>query len=218
MNTADVISRAEVVLNDAANVRWTEAELLLWIADAQQNLIQNVPDAASTTQVIQLAANNTIQSVPDAYSRLLRLTRNMGAGGAQAGDVIVPARFEDMNAIEREWHGERGRTIEHYIYDPEVDRRRFYVYPAPSTTIHVEGVFVRRTSLTLGSGATLIVGDQWINPIVDWVLFRAFDKNWDTGDQARAQRYAAQFYQHVGVEYQVRPTVDPNRDIRAGAG
>lgn len=202
------------MLQDFEKVRWTESEMLLWVADAQQILVHNIPDVASQTKNVKLTTGST-QKIPSDGIRLIRLVRNLGDGGNRPGPAITIVRRRDMDAVRPEWHSDRGREVTHYIYEPEVDRKTFWVYPSLRNAVYVEMSYALRPPLSVSAGDTLLAEDEWINAIVDWTLVRAFSKNADYGNNlARMNAHAQSFYQATGIAHPVRELLDPAKQIK----
>ena len=76
-----VVDRAEFIFQDTSNIRWTTAELLFWLNDAQREIALLKPDATATNTTITLATG-TKQSVPSGGNRLLKVVRNMSAASS----------------------------------------------------------------------------------------------------------------------------------------
>ena len=73
-----VVDRAEFIFQDTSNIRWTAAELILWLNDAQREIALVKPDATATNTHITLATG-TKQSIPAGGNRLRKVIRNMSA-------------------------------------------------------------------------------------------------------------------------------------------
>ena len=71
-----LLARIEATLQDTANVRWTEAELLNYIYDAQREITNIKPDATATHANVQLVTG-TKQSIPTDGLKLISVVRNM---------------------------------------------------------------------------------------------------------------------------------------------
>jgi len=208
----EIVSRAASLLFDLEKVRWPEAELLLWVADAQQLIGKNVPDSVSTVMNIPLVAG-TKQTLDASFSRLLRIIRNQGS--PDAGQAITLTTRKALDAIRPGWHEETGPIVEHYVYEPEIDRRSFWVYPGPESTIMVQAVVALMTPTAVAAGVPLIVPEIWTNALVDWTMFRALSKQADFGSAGpRAEAHARAFAAAIGMEWSARGLVNPNREIR----
>ncbi len=126
---SDINVRAHVLLNEAgvpdASRRWTDAELFLWVTDAQREIGQAIPSAISETTTLTLIAGPR-QTIPPRWDKLLRVVRNtngptirttsaamvrnrttpltLNAGQQQS----IPSHWEVLNAL---WQNEGGAEI-----------------------------------------------------------------------------------------------------------
>ena len=80
---ANLISRIQDTLQDTTGVRWTEAELLRSINDAQREVVNFRSEAAADHSNVQLVTG-TEQSIPDVALSLIKVVRNMSATGGSA--------------------------------------------------------------------------------------------------------------------------------------
>ena len=117
---ANLISRIQDSLQDTTGVRWTEAELLRYINDAQREVVNFKPQASADHSNVQLVTG-TEQSIPDVALSLIKVVRNMSAtGGSATGKKSIRLVDEDiLNSIEPDWH------------DPTVTGCLLYTSPSP---------------------------------------------------------------------------------------
>lgn len=219
MRGQDIIDRARPILQDDAGVRWQDSDLLNSVADAQQLIAKHLPESVSITTNLALDAGKTKQSIGANYVRLLRITRNMGEGGANPGAAISPTTREALDAVRMNWNTEQGREVQHFIYDPLTEPKTFYVYPAPRKTLFVEAVLEAVVPTAIASSTTLKVADSWINEVLDWVLYRAFSTDADHGGNLqRALSHGRAFADAIGMEFQTRPAGNINQEVRPNRG
>jgi len=217
---ANIITRVQDTLQDTTSVRWSEAELLRYINDAQREIVNLRPEASADHANVQLAAG-TEQTIPDVGLRLIKVVRNMSTTGSSAtGKRAIRLVSSDiLNAQDPDWHdpavtgqSAHGTIVKNYIFD-EDDPRKFYVYPGISGNSYVEIVFSRTPTDLANTSATIYVDDIYGNAIVDFVLYRAYMK--DAEYAANAQR-AGSHYQlftaSLGQGGQAQSLLDPNID------
>ena len=77
----NLLSRVKDTLQDTSSVRWTEAELLRYINDAQREIVNFIPEASAVTTNVQLVTG-TLQTLPTNGLRLIKITRNMSGTGS----------------------------------------------------------------------------------------------------------------------------------------
>lgn len=218
---ANILLRVKDTLQDTTSVRWTEAELLRYINDAQREIVNLRPDASATTTNIALVVG-TAQTIPTAGLRLIKVVRNMSAAGESATGkrAIRIVDREILDSQEPNWHdptvsGDAAHTttVKHYVFD-EDDPRRFYVYPgASSTSTFVEIVYSISPTDLANTSATIYVDDIYANAIIDFVLYRAYMKDAEfAGNAQRAQNHFQLFMSSVGAGFQAHTMVSPNMD------
>ncbi len=193
----DVIARATTLLQDTTNTRWTKEELLNWFNDAQLAIVNRRPDTHVKNEEFQ-CIKGTKQTIPNDGLRLMHVVRNKG------GVAIRPI---DMRVLDDQlpmWHEEVDSSyVEHYAYDL-ADPKTFYVYPAPAANVAIDIVYtVAPEQITINDfktdTKTITLDDSYLNPIIDWMLYRAYSKDADYAANAqRAQMHFDSFRVSIG--------------------
>ena len=206
----DLLGRASKLLQDNTNRRWPLNELLGWLTDGEREVVLYKPEAYTLNRVVQLAPG-TRQEVPSGGMIFIRLTRNMGADGATPGRAVTAIDMETLDTQTPYWHTETANgEIEHYMLD-ERDPQRFYVTPPqPATPHYAEVIYAAATPdippMTPEEWAvttrTISLPDSYVNPLLDYVLYRAYSKNSDSADPNRAMAYYQSFMNALGVKGQ----------------
>lgn len=213
MKAEDILRRAGRLLSDHTNVRWTESEILDYVNDAQAQIALLRPDANSRNEKFQLDAGSKQVLNQEGAIALLRVTRNMGPDGNTPGRVIYPTIRSALDAETPDWHTKTGSVVQHYIYDPDTDRKTFYVYPSADGWIEI--VYSATPALAESMAEVLDLSDQYRNAVVDWVLYRCFSKDAEySGNQQLAAKYYQDFYQAIGVKTEVDKGSNPTRRVR----
>ena len=221
MSTAtigDIVTRADVILQDN-NVRWPASELLYWLNDAYRAIVMIRPDAnmQSGTFACAEGTRQDLDKSPGGFPTALRLrsvVRNMAATSAKR--AIRPQRREVLDDQRPGWHNETKTVdIQHSIYDP-LNPKEFYVYPPATSAAEVEVVYssvptqhkIGDTGITdeaaiKGSTVVIRLDDIYVNPILDYILYRAYAKDADYAANAeRAAAHFAAFSQALGASTQ----------------
>jgi hypothetical protein len=123
MDVADVISRAQRILQDSTGVRWPTAELLDWLNDGQREVVMLHPPAGAKTADFTLDGTDSKQDITtldSAASRFLRVIRNVGGRAVREVDRDI------LDSQVPDWHTVTGDEVEHYVHDP-IDQKVFYV-------------------------------------------------------------------------------------------
>lgn len=205
MQAQDIIDRAGRLLFDPTHVRWTIEELIDYIGDAQRQIVLRRPDAYSVTENLTLAAG-TKQSLPAGTVQLLDVIRNMGPAGNTPGSVVYLTKRIVLDTEVPTWHTSSASSIKHYVYDPEDDRLTFYVYPGAVAGTVIEIQRSREPNAPTGASDALALADQFLNPVLNWTLYRCLSKDATyNGPQAyqKALTYEQTFYRQLGIDYQV---------------
>jgi hypothetical protein len=202
MLASDIITRCERILLDNTNVRWPESELIDYINDAMRQIVLFRPDANSKNENVSLVTG-TKQSIPATGIRLLRVVRNMGSSGTTPGKAIREISRLALDAEVDDWHSaaNHSTSVSHYVFD-DIDPRTFYVYPglASGQTLNVEIIYSDNPTTVTTAGQTLDLKDHYINPVVDWVLYRAYSKDADfAGNMNRAQAHLQSFANELQI-------------------
>jgi hypothetical protein len=219
---ANLISRIQDSLQDTTGVRWTEAELLRYINDAQREVVNFKPQASADHSNVQLATG-TEQSIPDVALSLIKVVRNMSAtGGSATGKKSIRLVDEDiLNSIEPDWHdptvtgdAAHGSVIKHYVFDPD-DPRKFYVYPGvkDGENAYVELITSRSPTDLSVTSSTIYIDDIYGNALVDYVLFRCYMKDSEfAGNAQRASQHYQLFLNSVSSGISSKNLINPNFD------
>ena len=223
---ANILARIKDILQDTTSVRWPEAELLRYINDAQREIVNYRPESSATTANIQLVAG-TKQSLPSGGLRLIKVTRNMSdtSGGATGKRAIRIVNVDILNTQEPDWNdptvsgdAAHGTTVKHYIFD-EDDPKNFYVYPGVSGNAYVEIVYSDSPTDLGNTSAVISVDDIYANAIMDYVLFRAYQKDSEyAGNTQRANQHYQLFLNCIGQGNQASMMLDPNNDRVSNIG
>jgi len=223
---SNILSRIKDILQDTTSVRWPEAELLRYLNDGQREIVNFRPESSATTSSVQLVAG-TKQTLPSAGLRLIKVVRNMSAasGSATGKRAIRIVNVDILNTQEPDWHdptvsGDAAHTtiVKHYIFD-EDDPRNYYVYPGVAGNAFVEVVFSASPTDLANGSATISVDDIYANGIIDYVLFRAYQKDSEyAGNAQRAQSHYQLFLNCVGQGSQAQELLSPNNDRTSNIG
>lgn len=210
-----VVDRAEYIFQDTSNIRWTTAELLLWLNDAQREIALFKPDATSTNTTITLATG-TKQSIPAGGNRLLKIIRNMSAASSGTGKTAIRLVSRDaLDTQEPNWHdptvtgyAKHGAIVKNYMYSEE-DPRNFYVFPGVAGNAYIELVYSSNPA-TVAINANLGVPDIFANAVLDYVLYRGYMKETESANEQRASMHYQLFMTSLGSKTQIDTVTSPN--------
>ena len=220
---ANLITRVQDTLQDTTSVRWSEAELLRYLNDAQREVVNLRPDASALTANVQLSTG-TLQTIPTSGLRLLKITRNMSgtSGSATGGRAIRIVDFDILNTQEPNWNdptvtgdAAHGTIVKHYAFDQD-DPRKYYVYPGVAGNAYVEIVYSKTPDDFSSTSSTLDIDDIFANAVVDFVLFKAYLKDSEyAGNAVRSNQHYALFNNSLGQSTAASNISNPNFDYNA---
>lgn len=199
-----IIADAGIILNDAGAVRFTNAELLSWLNAGQVEIATLVPNSNAITLAIQLVAG-VKQSAPADALRIVEFVRNMGANGQTPGPAIYQIERKDMDAYERGWASDSpSSNVVHAMYNAEDDNKTFYVWPpqSPIQQTFIEIIYAQTPAYLASANSPISISDYYRNPLLDYILYRAFSKDSEFANQAkRSQTHRKAFGDYLGIKY-----------------
>lgn len=183
----DLVKKCSITLKDPEFVRWSEAELLAYLDEAQKEIARN--PGANTKSVLLSLIEGTKQALPDDTYILVSIVRNW-VDDEPRNPVRITTRAL-LDAFEPEWHvTPRQQLVENYVYDDRTPRT-FFVYPPNDGTGQVEllysGIPPRITSVE----DVLELRDEFETPLMMFMLYRAYTVD---SDYSAGLGLASQFY------------------------
>ena len=183
MKGADIISRLRVVLNDDGEQGWTDQELIQWINDGCLFIAVLRPDATAVNATVNLVAGSkqSIASLDPPGLQLLDVVR-----APTAGRAIRRVDRDQLDTSAPGWHSAIQATPRCYTFDP-LDPKTYYVYPPALVGTPIEIVYsCMPVVVTAENLATLTLSpdDLFLDPLVNYVLHRAYSKDSDHAKNA----------------------------------
>ena len=224
-----VIDRVQTVLQDTTGVRWpVDAELVLWINDAQREIALLKPDASACTYKVELDVG-TRQNIPADGNRLLKVVRNVTSAN-EGRRAIRLVGGEVLDSQSPDWHdpnvggdASHGSEVKHYVYN-ESSPRTFYVYPGVSGAAATAGVFIELiyssnpTTVESGAGNHLSLPDIYANAVMNYVLYMCYMKDAEfAGNSQRGANHYQLFTASITGKGQIDTLTNPNADAAAVA-
>ena len=195
VSVKDIVRRVSVQLYDEGNANWSEPELAEWFREGLHALAALRPDLFTRTKTVPLQ-EGAKQELPDDS---LRVTRVIGVrDGGENEPVRALTRFDmrSMSAAHPEWQYKKGKPRQ---YTTTADQKTYWLYPAPDSGDYyadVEAVVVPEVPDADDwdeEDVDIKLDSRFQRSLVDYILYRALDKDSDHGVNAeRAQaRYQA---------------------------
>jgi hypothetical protein len=191
---SNILTRVRTQLIDTGSQqRWADSELLQWLGDGERTIVAAVPWSYQKLTIMSLVAG-TRQTLPPDSNSLIEIVRNLTAGGAPG----APCTMIDRSILDRQyvdWHlpTNASASVAAYTYDlnnPQV----FYVYPYNNGSGSVEINYSVLPADLVNLSDNIHVRDIFSTALVDYVLFRAHQKDSDyAAGQALAGNYLQAF-------------------------
>lgn len=213
VSAQSVIRRAGIILQDTDFVRWTTAELVDWLNDAQRETVLYRPDSNSKILTATLSPGfiQDLSIIPEAAAlnpvMLIDVVRNTSPASQRKS--IRRTERDSLDNILPSWaNSPSSADIVHFMYDARTPMR-FMVYPPATAQAQVElvvsshpsGIPTPATQLLSGVTGDLEVSPIYANALLDYVLYRAYLKDSEfSGDSSRAMAHYAAFGNSIGVE------------------
>jgi hypothetical protein len=142
---------------------------------------------------------------------MLDITRNMGTDGLTAGKIITPVDRKHLDYSNLLWPAASGDTeIDNFSYDKE-NPRIFYVTPPVASTpdVYVELQVSQLPTAVADTGDDPGINDVFFEPIVQYMLYKAFVTDDEGVEFQKATMYMQNFFNLLQVEMAVATAAGP---------
>ena len=209
-----IIDKASTLLLDPGNARWTRAELLGWLNDAQRQIILMSPNATNKVAVMKLAAG-TRQSIPADGWTVLDVIRYMGTDGTRPGRALRLASQEVMDAFNPNWHAATPSVVpQTYVFDQQ-DQTVFYVYPPNTGAGYVQVNYSPEPVDLTSESQTIGIRDIFQTAILDYICYRACSKDAEYAPGLQlAGGYLQTFMATMGQKTGAELVNSPNQQLK----
>jgi hypothetical protein len=203
---ATLIDTAGIILQDTSQVRFPQAELMTFLNDAQREIVLHRPDARTVNGNMTCVAGSK-QSIPATGLRLIDVVRN------DAGRAITQIDRKILDETLPDWHNtaaDATKKIEHFVYDP-ADPKNFYVYPNATVSMDIEIIYsTAPADITYSATAVITLDDIYSNAILDYMLYRAYQKDSEyAGNAERSMMHYQSFANALGIKSRADAAIDP---------
>jgi hypothetical protein len=198
---SDYIIDAATLYGDIAYDRVFETTWIKYLNASIRALILVRPDAGAQTDNLQLVAG-VLQTLPATALRMLDITRNMGVDGLTAGKIITPVDRKHLDYSNLLWPVATGDTeIDNFSYNKE-NPRIFYVTPPvhATTAVYVELQVSQLPTAVTASGDDPGINDVFFEPIIQYMLYKAFSTDDEGVEFQKAITYMQNFFNLLQVE------------------
>ena len=210
----DIVDRVTDLLidkdRDDADARWSTAELLRWINDSRAAIMTRRPEAGGKFQVSTLVAGS-MQAIPDNAVALLDVVRNMGMDGATPGRSIRRTDRQNIDDTDPNWHtATPSAEISQFTYDDRMPYNYFVSPPAVAGTKVLVGCSTVPAAVT-SVADSLDIDMQYMEPIVNYVAYRAKSKDSQYANAGEAAAFYSAFTDALGGSQQAKTASSPNQ-------
>lgn len=203
MKAGPIIARARLTLIDPDAVRWPDADLYKWLSDAQSTIATLAPSSTSITGPVSLVAG-TSQTLPVQASLLLAAYRNTGS---RAVRII---ERELLDSYRPTWHTDPAtKDVQNYMFDPNLPQL-FSVYPPNNGTGSLDMQYALQPVDVTQATDDLITDDIYDVALLDFVLYRALQKDDDFAAGSQSEMYHKSFMELVARADAMGVTTNPN--------
>lgn len=209
-----VLARVRSLLvDDGTAYRWSTAELLKYLSDGQRTIAAAFPDQVTKVSNI-LLVEGTRQSLPSDGESLVTVYRNMGVAGTTPGRAVRLIKREILDDQNPNWHADAKVTaVYNYIYDPN-DPTAFFVYPPSNGLGYVQINYSYNPAELTADTDNITVGDIYLTPLVDYVLYRAHQKDSDeAAGQEKANTHLQAFMMFLAARDSSDKELSPNQSF-----
>ena len=200
-----------VNLVDERHITWLAEELYIYYLAAISFVVSNRPDAYTQTQDFTCEAG-TYQQVPNDSLRLVDVVCNKLTGRPiqSIGRDVLDRRFD--------WYSPSSSDLtdhpENYIYDDR-SPREFYLYPGVKPGVAIRAIFSKLPESPIITNldddeALIPLNDSYLEPIRFYIMYRAFMKEAESQDVAKATSYLQSANAYLGIKTNSDAGISPN--------
>lgn len=197
----EIIHRVNVLINDKGFIRWSKAELLDYLNDAQKAIVLRRPDAYCVDVDDFACVSGTKQRIPDDAIRLIDIPRN-----ATGHSIKGPYARRYLDDLYPDWHSVNDAShVEAYVYD-ERNPKTFYVYPGVNAGIEISLVISKTPPVIsiaeLETNQALVIDEIYRNALMEWIMYRVFMKDAEHSSLERSMMHLNAFKSQLGEKSQ----------------
>lgn len=190
-----LVADAQEILLDKIGIRWPTTELIEWINLGQLYIVRLKPSANSTIAVVNLV-EGPVQTIPDDGISLIRVRRNTN------GKHVRLVDFEFLSAYSPSWMLESpNSTVVEYMFNA-TEPKNFYVRPPqPISGPGSMEIVYSQIPTPVVQGGDISLADEYKEPLLDYMLYRAFSKDADhVTNERRATDHYNKFLEGLGLK------------------
>lgn len=181
-----IVSDVTKLLHDAGNIRWTTPDIISWINAGQRAVVRRIPAAFARTKIIELD-EGTLQAIPSDGIAFIKAIVNVSAADkALSAPRFIPHMMLDVE--DPNWHAaDTNKITKTYTFTPEVPHEFWVSPPQPASAGRLRIQYSASPPLAVNGGDTAI-DSIYDNALINYSLYRAFDRDSEDANDVRAQR------------------------------
>ena len=205
-----IVNDVSTLLQDVNKDRWSDADLMRWLGEAEQLIAMHKPESVATKVSLALVVGPD-QSIPADGLMALRFRRNT------VTKTVVQLVDEDtLNRIDPAWPGKAAQVdVVNVMYDPKVDPLGFMVSPQNNATGSIEMVYAKIPAPVASTTAPISVSDSFVPVIKDYIMYRSLQMETEGQNLPRSAGHLQTFLIALGLNSEAYRRSDPNVEVEA---
>ena len=186
---SSVLTRAVTLLLDETAIRWPQEELLNSVNDAVLAMAVLNPLLYTARATMSLEAG-VYQTIPAGKRHLNRIISNTSGSAVR----VVSQGFLDVQ--DPDWYGGTQKPVVKYIVLEQFNSKHFLCAPPNNGAGKLDAIFTIDPP-KYGLDDSIDLDSTYGNPLLSFVLYRAFLKDAETSDDARSTKHYETFVQQM---------------------
>lgn len=178
VSVQSIFTRFGALMNDADGTRWPEAERVMWVNDAQRELITFKPDAnmKTATAALVAGARQPISGIGDCHQIL-----TVRAGGTNR--AVLKCDRDTLDAFVPNWMAD-AKDQPPTNWMPDESPTAIWVLPSQLNAGGQLLITYVAIPPTVDASGNLGVRDAYAENILNYMLYRAYSKDAETAGNA----------------------------------
>lgn len=167
---------------DAANYRWSDAELLDYLNAGMRQIVSLLPEA-NTVETIEDTGTSRVarQVLPAGGIKFIRVGRNYADDGVTPQGTVRYVEKDVLDTYDPDWEYVTSQVdgpnyFQHFCHDKR-EPLVYYLFPPPvADNKRYAAVYSAIPTEMTAVGNTYPLRDEYINPVVMYLVYRALTK------------------------------------------